>query len=95
VVGTNTACNRFIAKEYTKLESAPFLIRGTKKGFERPRVFRTKNGAPIEVGRHNADCRFADLDGDGVSDLLIGAENGKVYCIDGRELQLDGEKTGQ
>ena len=40
-----------------------------------------KSGNRLAFGNHNATPWITDLDGDGRPDLLVSAENGKVYAF--------------
>ena len=42
-------------------------------------LMELKDGTPFFFGGHNATPWVTDLDGDGDNDLLVGAENGRVY----------------
>ena len=42
-------------------------------------MMELKDGTPFFFGGHNATPWVTDLDGDGDNDLLVGAENGRVY----------------
>ena len=50
-----------------------------------------KNGKRLNFGWHVATPWITDLDHDGNPDLLVGAENGKVYAFNNKELKT-GEK---
>lgn len=42
---------------------------------------RTADGKRLYFGWHNSTPWVTDLDSDGKPDLLVGAENGKVYAF--------------
>ncbi len=54
--------------------------------FAKPRKLLC-GGAPMGFGCHSATPEPVDLTGDGRLDLLIGSENGKVYCYSRRYLE--------
>jgi hypothetical protein len=57
--------------------------------FAPPRPFRLKNGAPIDLGVHTAAVFPTDLDADGAPDLIVGAEDGKIYRFLRSELEWE------
>ena len=86
IFGTNQSCQRFFCKRKIRTNATPFLYRnvGTREKplFAEPTPFRlAKNGNRLAFGCHNATPWATDLDGDGRPDLLVSAENGKVYAF--------------
>ncbi|PWM75336.1 LamG-like jellyroll fold domain-containing protein [Victivallis vadensis] len=81
--GTNSSCHRFFSDEAAKRGAMPFFLRNvgiaSEPRFARPVPVRQSNGEWIELGNHNATPCVTDLDGNGRPDLLVGAEDGKVY----------------
>ena len=47
--------------------------------FDDGELMTLKDGTPFFFGGHNATPWVTDLDGDGGNDLIVGAENGRVY----------------
>ena len=87
IFGSNQACQRFFVKRNIKRAATPFLFRnvGTRANprFADPVPFRLKkSGNRLAFGNHNATPCTTDLNGDGRADLLVSAENGKVYAFD-------------
>ena len=86
VFGTNRSCHRFFCDDKTNGGSMPFFFKnvGTraKPAFAAPVAFRIANsGKRLAFGWHNATPWATDLDGDERPDLLVSAENGKVYAF--------------
>lgn len=59
--------------------------------FERPRLITLKDGSPIDFVCHKCAPWCIDMDGDGKPDLVLGAEDGKVYAWLRNELKWDWE----
>lgn len=83
IFGTNRSCQQFFSEEMKQCDATPFLLKneGTnhQPRFARPVPLKLKSGVPLRFGVHNATPWITDLDGDGQCDLLVGAEDGKVY----------------
>ena len=93
IFGTNRSCHQFFSEKKKKKGAVPFLIRneGTnaKPVFARPQPFALKSGIDLKFGVHNATPWITDLNKDGKADMLIGAEDGKVYGFLNEELVVD------
>lgn len=94
VFGTLADCVRTFRPDL-KLAATPFVFRnvGTNANpsFSRgePLALR-RNGKRLNFGWHVSTPWITDLDGDGRPDLLVGAENGKVYAFRNDELRIGG-----
>ena len=81
--GTNRSCHRFFSEQAAKQGAVPFFIRNEGSNaaplFARPVPLKLASGQALDFGVHNATPWVTDLDGDEWPDLLIGAEDGKVY----------------
>ena len=71
----------------------PFFFRnvGTREcpSFAAPVAFSlAKNGKRLMFGWHNATPWATDIDCDGKMDLLVSAENGKVYAFKHDEITI-------
>jgi len=80
--GTNRADHRFFSKECAHREAMPFLLRnaGTAASpiFEPPVPIKLGSDH-LAFGCHIAAVWPTDMNGDGREDLIIGAEDGRVY----------------
>jgi hypothetical protein len=90
VFGTNRSDHQFFSEECTRRESTPFLLRNTGTN-QRPVFARP---VPIKLGDeylgfgvHNAAVWPTDMDGDSRDDLIIGAEDGRIYRFLRQELR--------
>lgn len=84
--GTNRVCYRHITSDNPPHRSTPMWLRnaGTNERpvFEQPRLITLKDGTMIDFGVHVAVPDVTDMNGDGRPDLLLGGEDGKIYCFD-------------
>ena len=86
IFGTNQSCQKYFCKKRIRTNATPFLYRNVgsreKPHFAEPVPFcLKKSGNRLAFGNHNATPWVTDLDGDGRPDLLVSAENGKVYAF--------------
>lgn len=56
--------------------------------FEKPVMIKTSDGNTIDFPTHNASVYPTDLDQDGTLDLIVGAEDGKVYYFYRHQLSM-------
>ena len=95
--GSDRACTRFFRPDLQNARAAqPYLFRnvGTnaKPVFARGEPLRLrKNGKRLNFVSHNATSSVSDWNGDGKPDLMVGAENGKVYAFEHDELFVKDE----
>lgn len=85
------ADNVRIVNPGAKLCTAPYFLRNvgceSAPRFAKPVPLRLKaDGKRLNFGWHVSPCSVTDLDGDGGKDLIVGAENGKVYGFRREEL---------
>ncbi len=88
---SDRACTRFFRPDMKRTTSQPFLFRNigsnAKPAFAHGIPLRMKkNGKRLSFVSHNATPVVSDWDGDGKPDLMVGAENGKVYAFRHDEL---------
>jgi hypothetical protein len=89
VFGTNGSDQKFFSEECARREATPFLLRnvGTNQRpvFARPVPIKLGDEF-LAFGVHIAAVWPTDLDGDGREDLIVGAEDGRVYRFLRQEL---------
>jgi hypothetical protein len=90
VFGTNRSDQKFFCQELARRDSSPFLLRNVGTGslptFARPVPIRL-GGEDLAFGIHVSAVWTTDMDGDGREDLLVGAEDGRVYRFLRQELK--------
>ncbi|MBN2449943.1 MAG: VCBS repeat-containing protein [Lentisphaeria bacterium] len=88
--GTNRSCQRFFCPDFAAKEACPFLLRNagtpTAPVLERPVPIRLVDGTELAFGVHIAAVWPSDMNGDGREDVLVGAEDGRVYVFLREEL---------
>ncbi len=80
--GTNRADQRFFSKECAHREAMPFLLRNvgsTASPVFEPPVPIKLEGQYLAFGVHVAAVWPTDMNGDGRDDLIVGAEDGRIY----------------
>ena len=94
VFGNNASSQRFIEKTVRRRGgSLLYVLRNVGSDAEpkfaeaAPMILR-KNGKRLGFGWHNSTPWVTDLNGDGKPDLLVSAENGKVYAFDHDEVDI-------
>lgn len=98
VFGTNRSCHRFFCDDKANGGGMPFFFKNTgtraQPAFAAPATFRlAKCGKRLAFGWHNATPWATDLDGDKRPDLLVSAENGKVYAFRHDDISTIKERT--
>ena len=88
---SDRACQRFFRPDLKLATSQPFLFRNVgsnaKPLFAKGVPLRLKrNGRRLSFLSHNATSCVSDWTGDGRPDLMVGAENGRVYAFEHDEL---------
>ena len=96
IYGSDRACQRFFRPDLPGGAAQPFLFRnvGTnaKPLFAKGVPFRLKkNGKRLNFVSHEVTSSVTDWTGDGKPDLMVGAENGKVYAFEHDELFVKDE----
>ena len=80
--GTNGSSQKYFIKDAPN-SSAPYWMKNvgtaTNPRFRYPHMITLVNGQAIDLKVHNSSVWPTDLNGDNQLDLIIGAEDGKVY----------------
>ena len=91
VWGQNSGVHPFIWKEDPPKGGTPCWLRNVgsneKPVFERLRIIRLADGSMMDFHTHNTSVWPTDLNNDGRKDLVIGAEDGKVYFFFNKDIE--------
>jgi hypothetical protein len=87
LVGIPAMTNRYLFGESPEVMCATVVLLenvGTAEEpiLSRPRYLRHRDGRPICLGWHSCAPQAIDWDEDGELELIVGAEDGKIYLID-------------
>ena len=94
VFGNNGSCQKYFEKTVKRKPNASSFILLNVGTREAPRyaealpLILKASGKRLVFGWHNATPWITDLDGDGKPDLLVSAENGKVYAFRHDEVEI-------
>ena len=94
IFGNNGSCQKYFEKTVKRRPNAGTYILRNVGTHAAPRYAEAvpfilkASGKRLVFGWHNATPWITDLDGDGSPDLLVSAENGKVYAFRHDEIEV-------